>query len=293
MSLRVMTQGGGTGGASASIFVTGLSEADTVTATKDGKPVNGVLVQKPNPAVVVPSGYTQLEYIQQSGSAYLDTGYAFNTNNIRTVLDFIPVKVDDWLRYAGAYNGNGRSLIIEGRNGTFNFGVGNEDRYSTYKINVNTRYLIDATASGGSLTAYINGTKFTSSYTGNPYSGRNQYLFCLNTASGPSGYVNSIVYNYKMYNGGTLVRDFIPAKRNSDGAVGMYDRVNSKFYTHSGSGSFIAGTAIPATTNVFLVEPIKKYGVWMVTATNGKKTATQDVLVDAAIEFEIELNYSA
>lgn len=41
MSLQVLTQGGGAGGASASIFVTGLSEADTVTATKDGKTVKG------------------------------------------------------------------------------------------------------------------------------------------------------------------------------------------------------------------------------------------------------------
>ena len=41
MSLNVLTQGGGTGGASASIFVKGLSESDTVTATKDGKTVRG------------------------------------------------------------------------------------------------------------------------------------------------------------------------------------------------------------------------------------------------------------
>lgn len=39
MSLNVLTQGGGTGGETASIFVTGLSEADTVTATKDGKTI--------------------------------------------------------------------------------------------------------------------------------------------------------------------------------------------------------------------------------------------------------------
>lgn len=39
MSLNVLTQGGGTGGETASIFVTGLSEADTVTATKNGKTI--------------------------------------------------------------------------------------------------------------------------------------------------------------------------------------------------------------------------------------------------------------
>ena len=41
MSLNVLTQGGGAGGKSASIFITGLSEADVVTATKDGKTLHG------------------------------------------------------------------------------------------------------------------------------------------------------------------------------------------------------------------------------------------------------------
>lgn len=43
MSLRVLTQGGGSaGGKSASIFITGLDKGSTVTATKDGKTLNGV-----------------------------------------------------------------------------------------------------------------------------------------------------------------------------------------------------------------------------------------------------------
>jgi len=74
MSLNVLTQGVGTGGASASIFVTGLSEADTVTATKDGKTVKGKWVQKPNPAYIgLPSGYTQLEYIESNGDQYTNS----------------------------------------------------------------------------------------------------------------------------------------------------------------------------------------------------------------------------
>ena len=42
MSVRVLTQGAGAGGATASIFVTGLDESSAVTATKDGKAINGV-----------------------------------------------------------------------------------------------------------------------------------------------------------------------------------------------------------------------------------------------------------
>lgn len=41
--------------------------------------------------------------------------------------------------------------------------------------------------------------------------------------------------------------------------------------------------------NRFEISKIKEYGMWTVTATNGEETITQDVLVDAAVEYEIEM----
>ena len=46
-----------------------------------------------------------------------------------------------------------------------------------------------------------------------------------------------------------------------------------------------------STASRFEVTKIKEYGMWTVTATNGDKTTTQDVLVDAAVEYEIEMVY--
>ena len=87
MSLNVLTQGGGTGGASASIFVTGLSEADTVTATKGGKTVKGKWVSKENPTYIgLPNGYTQLEYIESTGTQRIQTG-VYNQSCRGIVLD--------------------------------------------------------------------------------------------------------------------------------------------------------------------------------------------------------------
>lgn len=40
----------------------------------------------------------------------------------------------------------------------------------------------------------------------------------------------------------------------------------------------------------FLISPLRELGVWTVTATNGEKTATQDVLIDVATEYEVEMN---
>lgn len=40
----------------------------------------------------------------------------------------------------------------------------------------------------------------------------------------------------------------------------------------------------------FLISPLREFGTWTVTATDGEKTKTADVLVDVATEFEIEID---
>lgn len=46
-----------------------------------------------------------------------------------------------------------------------------------------------------------------------------------------------------------------------------------------------------STENRFEIKRIKEYGIWPVIATNGEKTTTQDVIVNAAVEYEIEMGY--
>ena len=50
------------------------------------------------------------------------------------------------------------------------------------------------------------------------------------------------LYSCKIYDNGTLVRNFVPAKRNSDSVAGLYDTVNSVFYTSASSTAFSAGS---------------------------------------------------
>lgn len=52
------------------------------------------------------------------------------------------------------------------------------------------------------------------------------------------------VYYLKMWDGDILIRDFIPCERKRDGAVGMYDLANNKFYKSQGSENFIKGNYI-------------------------------------------------
>jgi UDP-glucose 4-epimerase len=39
---------------------------------------------------------------------------------------------------------------------------------------------------------------------------------------------------------GTPIREFIPVRRLSDGAVGLWDKVTEEFYGNAGTGEFIA-----------------------------------------------------
>ena len=48
---------------------------------------------------------------------------------------------------------------------------------------------------------------------------------------------------YKIYDNGTLVRNFIPIKTEK-GAVGLLDQVNNVAYYNQGTGTFIAGNGV-------------------------------------------------
>lgn len=49
------------------------------------------------------------------------------------------------------------------------------------------------------------------------------------------------LYSFKITRNNTLIRDYRPMKRISDGEFGLYDAVTQEFYTNVGSGSFTAG----------------------------------------------------
>lgn len=66
-------------------------------------------------------------------------------------------------------------------------------------------------------------------------------LICAgNTGGNVDNYTKAKVYSCKIYDNGTLARDFIPCK-NASGLVGLWDDVNNTFYSNAGSGTFTAG----------------------------------------------------
>ena len=282
---------GGSGGESASIFITGLSETDTVTCTKDGKTKQGKWISKTNPAVSVPTEYTQLEYIESSGVQYIDTGISA-PNGFKAVIDWEFKSLSQFANVIGADNGSDYNLLCVGRPDSYYWELGaGETRDSSVKSVVNTRYNINLSTEKNSAYIEVNNESLLTFADSNTRTTNDLFIFA-DDAKGTAKYFSSAkMYSCKIINNGSVVRDYIPAKRNSDGVVGLYDLISKTFFTNAGTGTFTAGSEIPSATSGWLFDKLKEYGTYTITATNDTDTTTQDVLVDMAIEFDIEMSY--
>ena len=76
------------------------------------------------------------------------------------------------------------------------------------------------------------------------YQGVNSmYIFAVHRTAG-SKYIGKMrLYHFRLYNGDTLVRDFIPVLDQNDTPC-LYDRVSRTLFYNVGTGDFIAGPVI-------------------------------------------------
>ena len=73
------------------------------------------------------------------------------------------------------------------------------------------------------------------------------YIFNNNNNGSLSGGSSAKLYSCKIYDNGTLIRDFVPAKRMSDNVYGLWDKVNEVLYENAGTGTFTGGPAVNLT----------------------------------------------
>ena len=197
------------------------------------------------PAAGLPSGYTQLLYIQSSGTQYVDTGIGGISSKHGIYMKFDPLEyiyavgffgIDDFSlrgysdKYLlrtdadhGSFGINGTTVDIG-----LNFPGVNEFEYKYPSISVN----------GDVSTAPDTGSwSYSESI--------NLFLFGIRSTSGNAYMMSSMrLYECKIYDedGTTLLGNFIPV-RNSSNVVGLYDLVTETFFANNGSGSFTAGPA--------------------------------------------------
>lgn len=181
------------------------------------------------------SKLTFIEYIESTGTQYIDTLY-IPTNNTRVLLDAQITQGETgekqlfglrestsgpfltfFLTTDNKISSRWRETAIK----TFSSSDTIYERH-TFDRNQNT-----ATYDGETLT--WEDTEFTFSYT--------LPLLCRKTGTTIDEHIKAKVYSCQIYENDTLVRDFQPAI-NLNGEAGLYDAVNNKFYKNAGSGAF-------------------------------------------------------
>ena len=207
--------------------------------------------------VKLPDGYTQLEYIESTGEQYIDTGYILNQ--------------DSAIELDATIVGENRKAVCGSRSSATsnNFSIFMGDRGSGNQIgadfyNYNDNRFYYTFTENERIKIYVskekvlfNSTQYNiSSYSDFETPG-NCYVFSYYNKL--DSYFNTSMkcYGFKIWQGGTLKRNFIPCKctatvTNVDGTpcpsgtIGLYDLVNNEFYTNKGTGIFTAGNEIYA-----------------------------------------------
>ena len=212
------------------------------------------------------AGYTQLEYIRSDAASWIDTGIIgtqdtaietkfinLNSNSSTTVLIG-----DGWSN--GSY-----LLSIVAQTGAPNRigGLNNmlRDFWRTGK-----EFVVKMDKTG----LYVNNSKINWNGSATNFTTTKPlYLLGDPAASGRNSYAT--LYYMKIYNNGTLVRDFVPVKRNSDSAIGMYDTVSKRFFGNKGTGTFTAG---PTVANTDVPANGTWTATWAANATTGVAAGT-------------------
>lgn len=184
---------------------------------------------------LLPSGLELYDYIESSGTQYIDTEY-IPTNFTKVILDFKNNVTNDGFFFGGRDEYNGTSCFCLHKD----FAQFGNDMGSGYSISTSTsRNLIALSQEGIYINNILKHTYANKTFT----SPKTLKLFAMEQSAGMYSTKSSIsVYMFKVYDNNTLIRDFVPAKYN--GEPGMWDIVENKFYGNEGSGEFTLGNKV-------------------------------------------------
>lgn len=191
---------------------------------------------------------TFVEYIESSGSQYINTNYLPTSNNLRVVIDFEYTTSHNGLSLFGNHTSAPYSMTVYGSVPQFYVGSGSSGITCGSQTSLNTRYILDVTANNGQLVAIWNGTTYTATYSGTLYKDLPFFIFGSN-ANGSLGESGSgyRLYSIQFYDNDAMVRDYVPVI-DADGEVCLYDQLNHAYYRNVGTGAFSTNYVKPEET---------------------------------------------
>ena len=185
---------------------------------------------------ILPSGYKEVEYLEATGTQWIDTGYIPNSNT-RITFDASTSSTESaFVMGVGDASSDLRYAIYS------NTSTHRHDHGSLYNKSVSVSAVEFVSFDKNKNVLTVGGT--STSYTQTDFvCPRTLYLFSRHAESGMDYPFTGKMKNIKIYDNDVLVRDFI-ACVNSAGKPGLYDIVGKKFYGNLGTGDFIPGPEI-------------------------------------------------
>jgi hypothetical protein len=182
---------------------------------------------------------TQLEYIEATGTQYVDTGVAHNSGT-KVEIKMAYTNITDVTQLNGWGESNGECFMwgVQASSGghfVVRVGTAGMTYYGTADTNMHTYILENGQQSH-------DGTVVANSIIGETSTSQPIHLFALySTWGGINSYCQAKCYYCKIFNNNELIRDYIPALDENNVAC-LYDKVTQTFFYNQGTGSFTAGS---------------------------------------------------
>lgn len=218
---------------------------------KDGSWGDGIaqlsLVRLPvTQAAIVPPPppeYTDLEYIESTGTQYIDTGIGV-AKNIETFATInYPSLPPDTYNYGVFYNTAVDILAVNYRVrnfGNLDFG-GTAYQTPTLQLVTDVDYLIEQTTTEFAITNLLTSARAAVNIPAKTSGDATKhiYIFCINYRGTVLSFMPYKLKRFRIVIDNVTVFDGVPKLRTADSKPGLYDTVNDVFYTNAGTGEFL------------------------------------------------------
>jgi hypothetical protein len=205
--------------------------------------------------------YKVLEYIESTGTQYINTGYIPTGENVKVVCKArLTAPLGANTLFGGTLWASPRMYLpsIIGYNDIPLINCGQAQKGAFYDTKLDTDYVFSLESKDGTFTAMRNDTVVYQGETTGTIAKLELYLFALNYEnSRANGFSSARMYYFHVYDNDVLVRDFIPCI-NATGEIGMYDKVNDVFYANAGTELFVAGTETGEVVGRCVARKVKK-----------------------------------
>lgn len=201
--------------------------------------------------MALPSGYTELEYIQSSGTQYINTGInmtadtdfdiEFEITSRSTVMGIIGI------RDTGTSNG----FMLYSDNTQFIFMLNTSYTNIQNSSNILAKHVVSKRGNSISfdgVATTLPSTSFTGTY---PLG-----IFCFMQGTSAISLTSMRLFSLTLIRNNTPIANYVPSQ-NANGVVGVYEQIAGNFLSNAGSGIFQAGPVVKPVDGVVAIQNVQ------------------------------------